>query len=238
MNNIKWEKYENGIVVDFSEIYKNTLFIESVNMIKLCEDNKINLQDIIWIIISNTKVEKIDSLIVFNNLKYLDCSNNKLMELPNISSSIIEIDCSNNYINNIDQISKLSLKRLNCINNNIKEIINNSIDILYCSENSITNINCPLVEQLYCNKNNLKKINLNKHIKIVDCSHNKLVEIDLSQCNIIEELYIDNNQITTIPYSCLKILHCDDNDNIKLSSKYKINEMNKENGYIIFEFCV
>lgn len=235
---IKLEKYENGIMIDLSEIFKDFLFINYENIINICKQNNIEIKDIIWIIISNTKIEKIDTLLSFYNLRYLDCSNNKLHNLPALPLSIIEIDCSNNYINDISQISSLSLKRLNCINNNIKEIISDTINILYCSQNSIININCPSVEQLICNENNLQEINLNKNIRIADCSHNKLLNIDLTQCNKIEELYIDNNLITIIPYSCLKILHCDDNNDIKLASKYKIKEMNKENDYIIFEFCV
>ena len=53
-----------------------------------------------------------------NSLTYLDCSHNKLYNLPTIPNSLKLLDCEYNKLSNIPTLPK-SLKALNCHNNKL-----------------------------------------------------------------------------------------------------------------------
>lgn len=253
----KIEEYENGLMIDFSNIFIYKKFITSSDFIKVIKNQSLDISKIIWVIISGTNIEKIETLVIFKNLKYLDCSHNKLYLLPEMPRSILEIDCSNNNITDLPLLDNRYLKRLNCVNNKIKEIKNMIVDILYCSNNNITTLECqPKV--LCCDNNNIRNINnIGSHIKILDCSYNKVKDFDFTKCSFLEEVYVNNNMIntvenlpasvkvlhinnniiTTIPYfKGLETLYCDNKDSIKLSTKYDISNYKIDDKFIVFEF--
>jgi Leucine-rich repeat (LRR) protein len=152
----------------------------------------------------------------FTKLKYLNCSYNKLLTLPPLNDSLIEIQCCYNKLTSLPFLNN-SLKYLYSTNNQLTSLppLNNSLESIYCFNNKLTLLP-PLnvsLQILFCSHNRLASLPpLNSYLKRLDCSHNQLTF--LPQLNsTLENLYCSNNQLTTIPLLpfFLRTLDCSNN---------------------------
>jgi hypothetical protein len=100
----------------------------------------------------------------------LECSDQLLIHIHNLPSTLLELICENNYLESIDLSDTPALTVLNVANNKLKSIINLPLTIV----------------ELDCNHNELTELNLIEyvHLKQVNCSHNKLVHLNIADSSI------------------------------------------------------
>jgi len=165
------------------------------------------------------------------NLRFFDCSNNNLDELPPNIENLInlrELKCEKNKIKSLSKIETLiNLDTLYCSHNQIKDItpVCNLLELQYfsCSYNQIKNIPAEIVNltqlrSLICSNNQIKNlpIELNKLIslKFLYVDYNQLESIELSLHNLTM-LSCHNNKISLLKIeNCynLEYLECSDNE--------------------------
>lgn len=143
------------------------------------------------------KYNFIDKITSCRNLKILDCTNNKLVQLEEFMNLEI-LFCSENNLNILPYYPKL--KKLVCKNNNLREI-NSFTELVYldCSFNNITQIRyCPKLKDLLCRDNKLTGIpnNMNS-LKYIEMYNNKFTEIYYYPN--LKELYCDIDGIEKVP---------------------------------------
>lgn len=100
----------------------------------------------------------------------LECSDQLLIHIYNLPSTLLEFICENNYLESIDLSSTPALVVLNVANNKLKKI---------------ENIPSTIVE-IDCNHNELTELELTDyvHLKKVNCSHNKLVYLNIVDSSV------------------------------------------------------
>ena len=107
----------------------------------------------------------------FQNLQELNCSNNKLTQLPKNMNfpNLLNLKCSNNKLRQLPKNMNLpNLKVLNCWYNQLTQLPENmnlpNLQTLYCSNNKLTqlpeNMNLPNLQELYCINNQLTSLPL------------------------------------------------------------------------------
>ncbi|AAC97727.1 ORF MSV251 hypothetical protein containing C3H2C3 RING finger [Melanoplus sanguinipes entomopoxvirus] len=206
---------------------------KNITKIDICCDKYINYLDISKcyniqsLICKNNKIEK---LIIHDQLLYLYCENNNIDYINiNKHSRLLILDCSNNDItsllindrlyylncsnNNINYIRcNNNLKILKCYNCNLSNIfLNNGLIYLDCSYNKLENININTsLLHLNCSNNELSNINCVDSLKYIDCENNYIIEIITN--NELFELNCINNPLKIISiYNNLKSLKFDTN---------------------------
>ncbi len=113
---------------------------------------------------------------LFNNLRTLYCSNNKLKAL--------------------DVRKNTKLERLNCENNKLKALDvrrNTKLKFLYCNNNILNALNVKKLadlEVLECGNNRLTKLDLdgNFSLRVLLIQKNKIKSIDISDCDKLRKL--------------------------------------------------
>lgn len=110
--------------------------------------------------VSNKDINRLPSLIRFNSLKLLICSNNYLQQLPQLPDSLGFLNCANNPIMNLPEILPPHLKTLICGSCmlNALPILPDTLKYLDCSSNNLRQL--PVIipselQTLLCNNNNL-----------------------------------------------------------------------------------
>jgi hypothetical protein len=100
----------------------------------------------------------------------LECSDQLLIHIHNLPSTLLELICENNYLESIDLSDTPALTVLNVANNKLKSIINLPLTLV----------------ELDCNHNELTELNLIEyvHLKQVNCSHNKLVHLNIVDSSV------------------------------------------------------
>jgi Leucine-rich repeat (LRR) protein len=68
--------------------------------------------------VSNKSLTYLPDLSRFTKLTYLNCSNNKLTQLPPLNTSLINLDCSDNQLTSLRPLND-NLKFLRCMNNRL-----------------------------------------------------------------------------------------------------------------------
>jgi Leucine-rich repeat (LRR) protein len=241
-------KNENYESVDLSHMNSNC-FEELFNH-NIFNDNKHKIQHIFA---TSSNINNISNKIIeLDNLKTLDISNNQLKELPLLPNTIEELIINDNNIKIIKQ--KLpNLKRLNATNNNILHInFGTKLESIYLTNNPIReipslsklyflDISNTLVDNLFI-LNNLKYLYaINTKIKNIS-NMKKLIELDCSHSYVenisnlpnLENLIIVKSNIKKIDYmNKLECIKFHQNDNIKLSSKYKCKYVKKNKNNVI-----
>ena len=106
----------------------------------------------------------------YDDIKYLDCHNNKLINLPMLPNNLIKLYCEWNNLINLSILPN-SLIILFCELNYLINlpILSNSLNILSCYNNKLNNL--PILPNnlinLYCDNNKFNYLpKINKHIKI------------------------------------------------------------------------
>lgn len=86
-----------------------------------------------------------------DNLKKLNCSNNKLTSLPKLPHSLNDISCGNNKLSSLPTLPR-TLKSLWCFNNKLLSLptLPSTLELLWCFNNELTSL--PTLP------NNLKKL--------------------------------------------------------------------------------
>ncbi|XP_072909355.1 uncharacterized protein [Hemitrygon akajei] len=162
------------------------------NLTALPNDIQIN---IISLNLSHNVIEDLDNkLTVFNNLRFLDISNNLLRNMPRkLPLALWELDASNNRINVLqkeDTVSQWNLIKL--------DVSNNSIERAFLINNTLINL-----KFLNFSGNNFWTVptNMPYNLTTLDLSHNNLHNIlpDTFHHNKLSKLYLNNNSLQLIP---------------------------------------
>ena len=156
----------------------------------------------------------------------LDISNNQLTKIPPEVNNLINLryfNCSNNKISILSICNLINLKTICCENNKIKiipkeikTIIN--LTFLNCSQNELTILpleigNLINLEQFWCCNNNLTTLPLEIgnliNLKDFYCSNNKLNAIPNEIGNLfhLQKLNCINNNLTTLPSNLCDLIH-------------------------------
>ncbi len=142
---------------------------------------------------------------------HLDISHMDLKILPKIPSTVQYLFCNDNKLTSIDTLHRLPLKTLDCSANRIDEIqvLPKSLTELCCRNNKLVDLHATEM----CIK-----------LKIIDCSHNEIIE--LPAINTLEIIECENNQIRILPsIHQLRKLNCKDNKIHSLGVYPKLEEL-------------
>jgi len=207
---IKECEKDNNKYLDLSNL-NNSEYSKLSNYDRLFKPDIMNIEHLH---LSSNNLSKINDLDFLLNLKYLDCSYNKLQFIPKVKNSIIEIHCKNNEIECLNNIKNTKIKTLTCQNNKIKTIpFFSDLQELNCSNNQILKM-YPMkdLSVMECQNNKMEKLFVNQKMKHINCSDNAISEIYLETSNLnfeIEYLNCKNNKIKYIPtFLHLKRLSC------------------------------
>ncbi|XP_062887081.1 oligodendrocyte-myelin glycoprotein [Mobula hypostoma] len=162
------------------------------NLTALPNDIQIN---IISLNLSHNVIEDLDNkLTVFNNLRFLDISNNVLRNMPRkLPLALWELDASNNHIKILqkeDTVSQWNLIKL--------DVSNNLIERAFLINNTLINLK---FLNFSGNKFWTVPTNMPYNLTTLDLSYNNLHNIlpDTFHHNKLSKLYLNNNSLQLIP---------------------------------------
>jgi len=143
-------------------------------------------------IIEIFKKEEIENIL--NKIEMLDLSDNNLTMCVDLNryTNIKFLNISNNKI--INNINIENIIELNCENNKITGIISNSVIRLIAYNNIISNIYLPNIESLIIYNNKLSKLCDFNNIKTLDCRYNNILNIDYLKT--LQSLCCSTNKIS------------------------------------------
>ncbi|GGF01110.1 LamG-like jellyroll fold domain-containing protein [Flavobacterium limi] len=136
--------------------------------------------------LSSSNISDLTGIEDFEDLRYLDCTNNNLTTINlTKNDSLRDLDCSNN------KISLLNLEK------NLK------LQYLLISDNKITDLNLTKndsIESISAQRNLLTSLNLSKNKKLhsLYISYNKLSTLDISDNTVLENLDVTSNNLTSL----------------------------------------
>ncbi len=196
---IGYDKYDGYDATEFDD------FIPYLNL----EDYLKSLPDIVESIdISNKNLTSFPNLSRFTNLTELDCSNNKLTNLPTLNATLIKLNCSDNQLESLPQLPE-KLNTLWCYRNKLIQLpsLNQDLLQLWCSENQLTSLpvfNLKL-KVLVCHTNKLTCIpNLSPVLTNIICFNNPIFKtISDPNFNIMRHNIQKLNRFKELFY-CLK----------------------------------
>ena len=166
-------------------------------------------------------IKSLEGIQYFQNLAYLDCSDNEITTL-NLSANkvLATLFCNNNQIASLDVSNCTEMTELRCNANQIPYLNLSkctSLRTLDCSRNDLTSLdlsNCTSLTYLSCSCH-LKSLDLNcPALTYLDCYGNQLSSLDLTNCSALTHLYCYDNLLTTLNLSdcsALTTLQCSDN---------------------------
>ncbi len=180
--------------------------------------------------VTNMNVTDLKGIEYFTSLSGLYCYNNQLTTLDlSKNVSLENLYCQNNRLTVLDLSKNVNLNELVCSNNQIKtlDLSNNKLlGWLSCKGNQITklDLNSSYLKYLDCSVNQLTGLKVIPGVTRVDCSHNKLTSLDVSNDAALERLNCSYNRLTTLDLSnnqALTTLDCRYN---YLSSKPQVGD--------------
>ncbi|MCZ8196493.1 MAG: T9SS type A sorting domain-containing protein [Flavobacterium sp.] len=183
-----------------------------------------------WLDCSSNNLTTLD-LTTATNLKGLLCSGSPITSL-NISglSELESVDCSYCSLSNLDINGLDSLYYLNCDNNLFTNLdflnVFTSLAEFHCANNQLSSLDFSGIGFgfLDCSHNQLTSLILSD-VNILKCSYNQLTSIDLSSVYSLQSLSCDNNQLTNLSVEHLQIggfmegINCSTNQLISLNIK-------------------
>lgn len=211
----------------------NLSYMEKLSNVE-CNDNEleklsINLNKVNRLECQNNKLKVIENIGTSYEMRYLDCSNNELIDifedglLPTyienvycshnriayldlISNCDLDIlDCSYNKLTSLTINQRSSLLKLNCSNNilNTLHVGSDSYHIsLDCSNNVLTDLKiADNVTRLNCSNNRLTSLSLNSKMVQLRCANNALTSLDVKECPQLNTLFCNNNKIKQLDVS-------------------------------------
>ncbi len=181
--------------------------------------------------ISGLGIKALTGLSVFTRLEKLDCSDNLLTSLDDLSNSTLKfINCSDNQLASVSLDALSELEYLNCDNNALTTLNLSSVHkltYLSCRRNQLSELNLYPVtelETLCCSDNPLEILELYKNTKLkhLECARMKLDNLMVQHQPLLEYLdcseigmyylYLGDNHITE--------LDCHGNYLYQLETKY------------------
>lgn len=134
----------------------------------------------------------------------IDFSDKNLTLLPNIPSNliVINLDCSINKLTELPEILSVKVKILNCSYNKLTELPRKLplLSLLYCSHNELIKLpsfRCLKLDEIDCSYNKLIELPLlPSSIYLIDFSYNNIIYIsdaNIKKLNLIDELLCSNN---------------------------------------------
>jgi len=141
---------------------------------------------------------------LYDTIKYIDCSNNKLTKLPKLPESLEVLVCNDNNLTELPMLP-LNLKNLYCTRNNLIYLptLPNELTELWCQFNQIKLIpRLPeSLETLVCDCNKIEKMpEIHYGIRTLHCSYNNIKTLknikDIIYINNVGSLRINNNPVT------------------------------------------
>ena len=208
---MKWDindytKYiETGSPInnDVTELILNTCRLEHIGQLNLPNLKKINC--------SNNRLLNLDSLNNLYNLEEIDCSYNRIETLENLNLPNLQVlRCAYNRISSLQNLNFPNLKYFHCSDNrinNIENVVFPNLEEFHCFYNKIErleNLNVPRLKKLYCFFNLITDIHLNlPELKILDCASNKISTLTNIVAHNLEELKCYNNKIQDLKDSIL-----------------------------------
>ncbi len=149
------------------------------------------------------------------NLEDLFCTNNLLSSLNLSNNQLLEwLYCSENTLNSLDLSSNRKLRALSCGQNKLESLdlfANTALGTILCEENQLKELIVPPFEisdesssilEIDCSKNKLSEIDLSaaKHLSTLRINDNRLTHLDLSYQNSLYWLHLNDNGALT----CIK----------------------------------
>ncbi len=202
-------------------------------------------KEIVNLDVSNKGIKDLAGIEYLTNLISLDCSNNKLEQLPLDNCPALQtLSCFGNELTSLDVNDCPELKLLMCHANKITSLdITDcpALDSLNCAFNQLTRLNmkCASLTLLECTDNRLTSLNISGYpkLKTLSCSHNQLSGLDVGGCPDLEQIFCRNNRLTKLDVSkCPKLIYIDCRENY-MKSKANVTGRNsqlKEN-YFLFD---
>jgi Leucine-rich repeat (LRR) protein len=145
-----------------------------------------NIQSKLSLNISSSTISDLTGIEDFEDLKYLNCTNNNL--------------------STINLTKNDSLRELNCVNNKISSLNlekNLKLNNLLISDNKLSSLNLTKndsIRSIYAERNILSSLNLSKNKKLnyLNISYNKLSTLDISENTLLEILDVSSNNLTSL----------------------------------------
>lgn len=143
---------------------------------------------------------------LYDTIRYIDCSNCKLKELPKLPNALEVLICNNNELTELP-IMPFNLKTLYCTRNNLLQLpeLPDQLTVLWCQFNKLKYLPKlpPELYTLICDCNNLEKFpEVSYGIQTLHCSYNNIKVLpyshDIIHINNIGSLRINNNPISDI----------------------------------------
>ena len=206
--------------------------------------------------VPSMEITHLQGLEIFQNLQYLDCSNNDLSSADlSKNTKLTTLRCNYNYLygNGLNISNNTALQELNCSNNSLTSIdLSNNIALeeLDFSDNNISKLDISKntnLRRLMCTsqKNDgthtgqLSKIDIsnNKELTLLNCSENPIFLLDLQYNTKLEQLDCSTTGISELDLSNnneLTLLYCEYN-NVKLidlSDKRKLKSLRLRSDYL------
>lgn len=197
--------------------------------------------------IKNKGIQDLNGIEDFINLKYLDCSYNKLSIIDiTKNTNLSELHIYYNQLTNLDITNNSSLNYLFCQSNqltNLDTSKNSRLIYLFCDNNKLTSIDVAKNLQLTnfnCSDNQLTLLDISKNTNLntLYCSNNKLTALEVSGLMVLSGLFCSNNQISNLDVSkniFLMSLSCDTNPLkiLDISKNIKLNDLICQNNQLL-----
>ena len=178
-------------------------------------------------LLTSTKTNNDLKMLMINSILMLDCSQNQLLELPELPPNLQILDCSHNQLISIPDSLPPTLQKLDCYNNQLSklpETMPPTLKLLDCSNNPLLDLpeTLPLaLHTLYCSNNQLHKLpdSLPLALHTLYCSNNQLIQLPETLPPALQELDCHTNQLSKLPETLpptLQTLNCLNNQLQKL----------------------
>ena len=178
--------------------------------------------------VSKKSIASMKGLEAFVNVRYLDCSRNRLTALSVTKlPRLTELHCNGNLISELDLAANPKLEILQCGSNQLSALSlfrNPALKEINCDINQLTRldvVSCKALTKLECRYNKIATLNLigNTLIESVKCDHNELTGLSLLNNTSLVSLDCSDNQLPglTLAFTtALKDLICNNNQLINL----------------------
>lgn len=186
------------------------------------------------LLISNSRIYDLTGIEHFTALKHLDVSYNPIQTLKGVSNDCRKIYASSTHLNELnhedipkeiqtldvsfcdlktlDVSERESLKFLFSSHNQLEELTLKDCDeliYLTCQDNLLYDLSIqdlPSLEQLDCRNNFLSTLEVPDGMRWLDCSTNRLSELQLNHCEDLEHLECAFNKLETLEIQALENL--------------------------------
>ncbi len=180
------------------------------------------------IVVQGLGITDVTGIEAFTSLNEFDCRSNAISTLDVTQNiALTTLYCSENQLTSINLSQNIFLEYFACDSNNIS-----TLDLSNCPNlitlfalnnqlNTVTGLVSPVMTSIYLLKNNLTSLDLSQlgsSMSVLQCEHNNLMELDVSNLSNLYWLTLEFNQISTLDIQFNPaMLHVGVNDNKLIS---------------------